>query len=102
MHIPFIGSNLQYTFATKVSIPTFIITILGLTPGTNTLTLKVLKALLHPIILGRIALSDFVEHKTAPNLLKAYSYEVGEILRNIPYTNACLDEADKEKESPPN
>ncbi|OBX23469.1 hypothetical protein BAA08_03705 [Bizionia sp. APA-3] len=85
-------------FATTISTTTFILITLGLTLGATALTLKVLNALLDPIIKGKNALNAFVQDNTVPNLPITYTDEVGEMLKNIQYTIERLDEVDQEKQ----
>ncbi|WP_188461455.1 sensor histidine kinase [Bizionia arctica] len=60
--------------------------------------MKILNALLSPIIKGEVALKEFVDHDVVPDLPITYTDEVGEMLKNIQYTIECLDEVDKEKQ----
>ncbi|HLV40297.1 HAMP domain-containing sensor histidine kinase [Xanthomarina sp.] len=98
IHIPLLGIIFYALFATSISTTTFILITLGLTLAATALTLRVLNALLIPIIKGKSALKEYVEHNTVPNLPITYSDEVGEMLRNIQYTIECLDEVDQEKQ----
>src|SRR5690606_12091761 len=86
IHIPLLGIIMYALFATTISTTTFILITLGLTLGATALTLKVLDALLDPIIKGKNALNAFVQDKTVPDLPTNYTDEVGEMLRNIQFT----------------
>ncbi|WP_194851788.1 sensor histidine kinase [Nonlabens antarcticus] len=98
IHIPLLGLVFYALFATEISTSTFILITLGLTLGATALTLKILDSLLKPIILGKIALKNYVEQNIVPNLPHEYSDEVGEMLKNIQFTILRLDEINKEKE----
>ncbi|WP_417195691.1 sensor histidine kinase [Bizionia sp.] len=98
IHIPLLGIIMYALFATTISTTTFILITLGLTLGATALTLKVLDALLDPIIKGKNALNAFVQDKTEPDLPTNYTDEVGEMLRNIQFTIERLDEVDQEKQ----
>jgi len=98
IHIPLLGIIMYALFATTISTTTFILITLGLTLGATALTLKVLDALLDPIIKGKNALNAFVQDKTVPDLPTNYTDEVGEMLRNIQFTIERLDEVDQEKQ----
>ncbi|MCX7551406.1 sensor histidine kinase [Xanthomarina sp. F2636L] len=98
IHIPLLGIIFYALFATSISTTTFILITLGLTLLATALTLRVLNALLAPIIKGEVALKDYVENNTLPNLPINYTDEVGDMLKNIQYTIECLDEVDKEKQ----
>ncbi len=98
IHIPLLGIIFYALFATSISTTTFILITLGLTLAATALTLRILNSLLSPIIQGKTALKEYVEHQTVPNLPIVYKDEVGEMLKNIQLTIECLEEVDKEKQ----
>lgn len=98
IHIPLLGIIFYALFATSISTTTFILITLGLTLAATALTLRILNALLEPIIKGEMALKEYVSHNKVPNLPISYTDEVGEMLKNIQYTIECLDEVDQEKQ----
>jgi signal transduction histidine kinase len=98
IHIPLLGLIFYALFVSEISTTVFIFITLGLTLGASALTLKILNSLLKPIILGKTALKEYVEHEVVPNLPCNYSDEVGEMLKNIQHTISRLDEINKEKQ----
>jgi len=98
IHVPLLGILFYTLFVSEVTTLTIILIILGLTLGATALTLLMLNNLLSPIIKGKIALSEFVENNTVPQLPINYSDEVGEVLKNIQLTIENLDAVNKEKE----
>ncbi|TYB71518.1 HAMP domain-containing histidine kinase [Bizionia gelidisalsuginis] len=98
IHIPLLGIIGYVLFATSVSITGFILITLGLTLGATVITLRILNSLLDPIIKGKVALSNYVEHHIVPDLPNYYSDEIGQLLQNIQYTIECLEEVDIEKQ----
>lgn len=98
IHIPLLGIIFYALFATSISTTTFILITLGLTLVATALTLRILNALLAPLVKGKTALKGFVEDNKVPNLPTDYTDEVGEILKNIQYTIERLDEVDQEKQ----
>jgi signal transduction histidine kinase len=98
IHIPLLGLILYALFASEISTTVFILITLGLTLGATALTLNILNSLLKPIILGKTALKEYVEHEVVPNLPCNYSDEVGEMLKNIQHTISRLDEINREKQ----
>src|SRR5690606_3769484 len=98
IHIPLLGIIFYALFATTISTTNFILITLGLTLAATALTLRILNSLLQPIIKGKVALNDYLEHDKVPKLPITYTDEVGEILKNIQFTIESLDEVDKEKQ----
>lgn len=98
IHVPLLGILFYTIFVSDVSIITVISVVLVLTLIATFLTLLFLNNLLLPIIQGKIALRNFIDHNTIPQLPIHYNDEVGEVLKNIQFTIENLYLVNKEKE----
>lgn len=98
IHVPLLGLLFYTLFVSQVSTITIVLVILVLTLGATVLTLLVLNNLLEPLLKGKKALKNFIEHNTIPKLPTHYKDEVGEILKNIQFTLENLNTVNKEKE----
>lgn len=97
IHVPLLGILFYTLFVSNVSTITIILIVLGLTLTATFLTLLFLNNLLDPIIKGKVALRNFIDHNTIPQLPIHYNDEVGEMLKNIQFTIENLDAVNKEK-----
>ncbi|MGY0391338.1 sensor histidine kinase [Bizionia sp. KMM 8389] len=98
IHLPLLGVVFYSLFVTSISKGAFVVVTLVLTLIATAITLKVLNALLYPIVQGEKALMAYIDTKYVPDLPTTYTDEVGVVLKNIQHTIESLEEVNQEKQ----
>lgn len=100
IHIPLIGLIIYLAFGgNEVLNPMSVfIAVLIFTLLATAATLFILNRLLEPIIFARDSLSDYINHKTKPNIPTHYTDEMGILLKEIQFSVKTLDELINEKQ----
>lgn len=100
IHIPLIGLIVYLIFADLSNInPYYILGIvLVMTLLATTITLLILNSLLHPILITKDYLNNYLNKNELGNLPNQYSDEVGILMRDVKFTITSLDELLSEKQ----